>query len=62
MHAHTTPCLHKVFSQTGGGGVVLRLPGSLSLFMQTKHYQSSIKNVSIGHSMICSDIWHKNHA
>ena len=23
--------------------------GSLSLFMQTKHYQSSIRNVSIGH-------------
>ena len=35
---------------------------SLSLFMQTKHYQSSIKNVNIGHSMICSDIWHKYHA
>ena len=36
--------------------------GSLSLFMQTKDYQSSIRNVSIGHSMICSDIWHKYHA
>ena len=25
MHAHPTPSLHKVFSQTGGGGVMLRL-------------------------------------
>ena len=25
MHAHPTPCLHKVFSQTGGGGVMLLL-------------------------------------
>ena len=36
--------------------------GSLSLFMRTKHYQSNIRNVSIGNSMICSDIWHKYHA
>ena len=28
--------------------------GSLSLFMQTKHYQSSIRNVSIGHSKTIS--------
>ena len=35
--------------------------GSLSLFMQTKHYQSSIRNVSIGHSMIVV-IFGKYHA
>ena len=61
MHAHPTPCLHKVFSQTGGGGVTLRLALFHILFMRTKHCQSNISNVCIGNSMICSDIWRTYH-